>query len=274
MLKKYVILFLKGFIIGFCMLVPGVSGGTIAVLFNIYRDLVATVSGFFKDFKKNFLFLAVFCVGALPGFYLSSKLLGPLLSKFPTIIPFLFCGIILAGIPFLWKKTGVKAPSWKNLLALLGGILVIVLIELLPEANTSLIGSDIKFMDIIVLLCVGICIVVSMVLPGLSTSHILLVFGMYSQTLEAIKNFDWKFILPLGISVLIGIFLIAKLIDYLFKKYPTTMYFIIIGFVLASIYAIISVWPTGWDWVYSIVLFAIGLFGVGFILNKFGSTKE
>lgn len=274
-MKKYALIFLKGFIIGFCMLVPGVSGGTIAVLFGIYRELVSTVSSFFKNFKKNFLFLFTFCIGALPGFYLASKVLSPLLEKFPTIIPFLFCGIILAGVPFLWKKSGIKKPNWKHLIALLGGIAVIILIELLPEANISVIGSSqMQFTDILVLLCVGICVVISMVLPGLSTSHILLIFGMYNQTLDAIKTFNFGFIIPFGISVIVGIFLIAKLIDFLFKKFPEIMYCVIIGFVVASIYAVIKVLPVGIDWVYSIALFLIGFFGIGFVLLKFGGDQK
>lgn len=271
-MKKYLMTFIKGFVIGFCMLVPGVSGGTIAVLFGIYRDLLTAVSTFFKNIKQNFLFLFALVIGAIPGFYLSSLVLGPLLERFPTIIPFLFCGIVLAGIPFLWKKAEIKKIEWKHLIGLFGGALFILAIMLLPELGITFspdMTNGIDFKGIIFLLIAGFFIVLSMTLPGFSTSHVLLIFGIYEPFLNAISNLDFAFLIPIAISVVVGIFLITKGIDYLFKKYTQIMYCIIMGFVATSIVAIITIWPVGIDWLYSIILFVIGLVGTCYILFKF-----
>lgn len=275
MFRKHLIVFIKGFIIGAVMVVPGVSGGTMAVLFGMYTLLIEAASNLFKDFKKNALFLVSFVLGALPGFYLTSKLMGTILDKYSTIVVFFFAGVILAGLPVVVKEAKIKKINWKDIIAILCGIGVIVGITFLPETNTSILsGGSVSVVDVLFLLLVGLMVCVSMVLPGISTFHVLYVFGLYDDVTTAIANLDIMFLLPLGVAIIIGILLLAKVVSYCLKRFPEIVYCVIIGFVIASVVVMFEQAPVGIEWLWSILLFIFGAVGGYLLMNKVGKRGE
>lgn len=268
-MKKYLLIFIKGFIIGMLMVVPGISGGTLALIFGVYSGLIEAISGLFKDFKHNAALLLSFIIGALPGFYVTSTLMSSILEEYSVILVFLFAGLIIAGLPVVIKKAKISKFNWKHLLAIILGAGAIIGITFIPETNVNIMGGGaIGITDILYLLLVGFVCCLSILLPGISTFHMLYVFGLYEDVTTAIANLDILFLLPIGISMIIGLLVLSKAVSYFLKKAPTTVYCVIIGFVVASVAVMFKKVPTGIEWLWSIILLLVGLVGGYFIFNR------
>lgn len=223
----------KGFIIGSSMSVPGVSGGTMAILLGIYDKLISSISNFLKDIKGNFLFLMKFCIGAAAGIGSLAFVIKWLLGNFPIPVSFFFLGAVIGGIPALFKKTKETPLKLTSGIYFLIGLILVIFIGFIPAGNFN-ISSGSGFTYLLTLLITGIIIALALVLPGISTSHMLLVLGMYDTLIVAITEFDIVYIGILGISTLVGIFLITKPIEWTLHKFPHQTYCMIIGFVLGS----------------------------------------
>jgi putative membrane protein len=232
-MKNNLIIMLKGFIIGSSMSVPGVSGGTMAILLGIYDKLISSISNFLKDIKGNTIFLLKFCIGAGIGIGALARVIEWLLGKFPFPVSFFFLGAVIGGIPALFKKTKETRLKISSVVYFLIGLAVVLAIGLIPTGNIN-ISSGSGFTHYLLLLVTGIIIALALILPGISTSHMLLVLGMYDTMLAAINNFDIVYIGILGISTLIGIFLITKPLEWLMNTYSHQTYCMIIGFVIGS----------------------------------------
>lgn len=219
------------------MSVPGVSGGTMAILLGIYDKLIYSISNFFKDIKGNLFFLFKFCAGAGLGIALLARVISWLLEKFPLPVSFFFLGAVIGGIPALLRKTKESTIKLSSFLYFFVGLVVVVAIGFIPAGNFS-IGQGSGIVHLLMLFIAGIIIAVALVLPGISTSHMLLVLGMYDTLLLAIKDFDIIFIGVLGITTLVGIILTTKPLEWVMNKFPHQTYCMIIGFVLGSTFEI------------------------------------
>ncbi len=232
-IKKNLEILLKGYIIGSSMSVPGVSGGTMAILLGIYDRLISSISNFLKDIKGNTIFLLKFCLGSGLGIGSLAFLISWLLESFPVPVSFFFLGAVIGGIPALYKKTRESKLTVSSGVYFLLGLVLVISIGFIPTGNID-IGSSSGFTHYLMLLLTGIIIALALVLPGISTSHMLLVLGMYDSMLAAIKGFDVMYVGVLGIATVIGIFLITKPIEWTMNKFPHQTYSLIIGFVLGS----------------------------------------
>lgn len=228
---------LKGFIIGSSMSVPGVSGGTMAILLGIYDKLISAISNFLKDIKGNIIFLVKFCVGAGLGIGSLAFVIKYLLEKFPFPISFFFLGAVIGGLPALYQKTKVSKINISFILYFLLGLGSVLSLGFLKAGDINLAGSK-GIMYVVSLLIVGIIIALALVLPGISTSHMLLVLGMYDTMLAAITELDVIYIGTLGIATVIGVFLITKPLEWTMNRFPYQTYCIIIGFVIGSTWEI------------------------------------
>jgi len=231
--KDSLVTMLKGFIIGSSMSVPGVSGGTMAILLGIYDKLIGAISNFLKDIKGNFLFLFKFCIGAGLGIGSLAFAIKWLLEVFPFQVSFFFLGAVIGGIPALYRKTKETPIKITSGIFFLLGLIIVISIGFLPTGNLDL-SSGSGFTHYLMILVTGIIIALALVLPGISTSHMLLVLGMYDSMLMAITEFDIVYIGILGISTVIGIFLITKPIEWTMNRFTHPTYCMIIGFVLGS----------------------------------------
>ncbi len=235
--RNDLIIMLKGFVIGSSMSVPGVSGGTMAILLGIYDKLIGAISNFFKDIKSNLIFLIKFCIGAGVGIGSLAFLIKWLLELFPLPVSFFFLGAVIGGIPALYKKTKATAIRFSSFIYFLLGLVIVVSIGFIPAGNIS-ISTGTGLTHYLMLLVTGIIVALALVLPGISTSHMLLVLGMYDRLLLAITQFDIVYIGILGIVTVIGIFLITKPLEWTMNKFPHQTYCMIIGFVLGSTFEI------------------------------------
>jgi len=279
-LKDNLTIILKGYAIGSSMSVPGVSGGTMAILLGIYDRLISSISNFFKDIKGNMSFLLKFGIGAAAGIGSLSFLIKWLLEKFPLPVSVFFLGAIVGGIPALYNRARESVIRLSSVLYFLLGLLIVTGIGFIPAGILNVTpGSGI--VHYIMILVTGIVIALALVLPGISTSHMLLVLGMYDDMLTAITEFDIVYIGILGIATLIGVFLITKPIEWTLKTFPHQTYCMIIGFVLGSTAEIfrdkiLPAIPAGADafwWVCS-VLMSVAAFILGFMAIKSLSRFE
>lgn len=280
-LKKDLIIMLKGFFIGSSMSVPGVSGGTMAILLGIYGRLIDSISNFLKDIKGNIIFLLKFCLGAGVGIGSLAFVISWLLDNFPLPVSFFFLGAVIGGVPALYKETKKSSFKLSSALYFLFGLVIVISIGFLPISNFNIAAGS-GVMHYVMLLVTGVIIALALVLPGISTSHMLLVLGMYDAMLLAIKQFDIVYIGVIGVSTLIGIFLITKPIEWVMKKFPHQTYWMILGFVLGSTSEIFSdkilpaipASPTP-TWMIISIIISIITFGLGILgimsLSKFSN---
>lgn len=244
-MKEFFKKFGIGAVIGAAMIIPGVSGGTIAVLLNIYDKLISAISDLKKDFKNSFLFLLPIVLGALVAiaaiFYPLKKLLE--VAPFPTIM--LFAGLMLGGIPKLFKD-GIKNGFSKwNIISVLIPLAAVIGICFIPSLGEADLSAEMPAVGYVYLALIGALASCALVIPGVSGSMLLLIFGYYNPILTTIKSLltdtghSVLVIAMFATGLVVGFFSIAQLMKFLLKKLPRGTYWAIIGFVIGSVPAIL-----------------------------------
>lgn len=249
---------IKGIFMGVANVIPGVSGGTMAVSLGIYDKFISSITGFFKDWKKSCKVLLPIVIGIGIGIIAFTYLIEYLLSQHTFVTCMTFVGLILGGLPMLYKDMRNKMIETRSKLGIgnvVAFILMFALVVGLPllgvgsETSTVLKGTP---LNMVILFFVGLIAAATMVIPGVSGSLVLMILGYYYGIINTIKNFldslrvfdfDALFngilvLAPFGIGVLVGIGIIAKVIEYLFSKHSVMTYSAIFGLVLASPIAI------------------------------------
>ncbi len=232
--KEHAVYALKGFTIGSLMTVPGVSGGTLAIILNIYDKLVSAVANLFSNFKRNFIFLLTVGISLLLGMVTLSKLILLALNYVPIPVSWFFIGSIAGSIPMLFRKTGLRKFSFSALLCALGGIVCVFLLDFIPEGILELSGGFSPVQIPAFCIC-GIALAIAVIVPGVSFSHMLVIFGIYERFYTALSSLDIVFLLCVGIPTAIALLALIRLFDFLLKKYPAQSYSAILGFVIASV---------------------------------------
>lgn len=243
--KGFLINMLKGGAIGLAMIIPGVSGGTLAVLLGIYDKIIGSISELFKDFKASFLFLLPILLGAVVAF---AALYFPLnlalkYAPFPTIM--LFAGFMLGSTPDM--ILGARKDGFKkfDIASVLIPLAVVVGICFIPNMGDVDLSAAMPWHTYLVLAVMGVLASCALVVPGISGSMLLLIFGYYEPILSMISGLRTDFghsLLVLAIfalGVVVGFFTIAKLMKYLLSKFHRSTMWAIVGFVIGSIPAVI-----------------------------------
>ena len=241
------ILILKGFILGIANIIPGVSGGTLAMTMGIYEDIIKSISSILKTPKKSLKLLLYLGIGAALSILILSKLLNYTLTNYAFATTLFFIGLIVGGFPLLLKKAKGHKVSLGYLLSFLSTTSLVIILRLLQTSENTVSLNNISLFTIIILLLVGMLAASTMVIPGVSGSFVLMLIGFYKPILNTISNItkinllghNLLILVPFGIGVLLGIVLTAKLIEYLLKKYEIYTYYGIYGFILASILVLI-----------------------------------
>jgi len=242
-----IILGFKGFLIGLANIIPGVSGGTMAISFGIYEELISIASNIFKNFKKNMEFIIPIGIGAVLSIALLSNVITIALDKYQVATPLLFVGLILGGFPIIYKKIGKKIVKPKNISCFIVTILFMLLIYIGIQGTNEVNFQNINVFGYILLFIVGIVAAVTMVVPGISGSFVLMLIGYYEPIVKTVSELT-KFnnivsnlliLIPFGIGVLVGIISVAKIIKYCLAKFPEQTYSSITAFVLSSIVLIV-----------------------------------
>lgn len=225
---------LCGTAVGGAMTVPGVSGGSAAMILGIYDDLIFAVSRALSEPKKNLALLLKFTVGACAGFLIIARLITFLLTS-PAEIPlrFLFLGAVAGGIPMIFRKADITRLTAANTALILAGVSAVMLLSVLPEGIFSPGGSGAA--GVLVQFLGGLLLAAALVLPGISASHFLVMLGIYDDVLEKIAGFELLPLLPLAGGAAVGTFLTARALERLLKLRPRGTYLVILGFMVGSL---------------------------------------
>lgn len=245
---------LKGMVIGIANIIPGVSGGTMMVSMGIYDKLIHCITHLFSEFKKSVLFLLPIAIGMGIAIIGSSFGLEYLFAYFPIQTNLLFIGLILGGLPAIWKNVKGNSIRVGHIIAGLLFFAMVVGLAVMGETEGSAADLSFGLVNVIKLFCVGIIASATMVIPGVSGSMVLLLIGYYNPVLNSINDFirslaaldmdgilqGFGVLIPFGVGVVAGVFAIAKLIEIIFTKFPLYAYWAIIGLIVASPIAIIA----------------------------------
>uniref|UniRef100_UPI00405697B6 DUF368 domain-containing protein n=1 Tax=Acetatifactor sp. TaxID=1872090 RepID=UPI00405697B6 len=245
---------LKGMVIGIANIIPGVSGGTMMVAMGIYDKLIHCITHLFSEFKKSFLFLLPIAIGMGIAIIGSSFGIEKLFEYFPMQTNLLFIGLIVGGLPAIWKNVKGNSIKIGHIIAFLAFFALVVGMAVIGETEGNAANLAFNLGNILKLFVIGIIASATMIIPGVSGSMVLLLLGYYNPILSAINDFfralvslDMDGMLqgvgvlaPFGVGIVVGVFAIAKLVEIIFEKFPLYAYWAIIGLIVASPIAIIA----------------------------------
>ena len=256
-LIESLILFVKGIVVGMANIIPGVSGGTIAVVTGIFDPLIEAINTLFKKFKKNIKFLLPVGLGLVAGVVAFSKLIGLSLDKFPLQTGLFFAGLVIGSVPLILKKAQsgnkFKAIYLIPFAACAIAVVALAVIQTFFSGDAANIQSGtlpvLTFGMILKLFFGGMLSAGAMVVPGVSGSLVMMLLGVYDDMLAIISGLvsfsDMHKVLsavlcaiPLGLGIIAGIFTIAKIIGFLFKKFRVGTYYGILGLLCGSVLAL------------------------------------
>ncbi|MGI6769065.1 MAG: DUF368 domain-containing protein [Bacilli bacterium] len=252
MIKEKFVDFIKGVIIGIANIMPGFSGGIMAVSFNAYDRIIFAASNFFSKPLKVIKDVWTLALGGAVGIILALLGISYLLENFPIPTIMLFVGLIVGSIPTIFEKVKAKSYKASQIIVFFLGIIFIVGIPLFAREKTMIV-KEIDLGLIITLFFLGIIAAATMVIPGVSGSLILLAFGYYIYIVNLIKDFlkatvsmnkevflsNFFPIFALGLGIVLGVVVLSKLIAKLIKKTPKLVYSAILGMICASPFSII-----------------------------------
>lgn len=270
---------LKGMVMGIANIIPGVSGGTMAVSMGIYDKLIHSVTHLLKEFKESMKFLIPIFLGmgiALVGL---SFIIEPAFAHFPLQTNCLFIGLIVGGLPAVINKVKGKGIKISYILPFLVFFALVAGMAAVGEKEGAAADLSFSLWSVIKLFGVGIIASATMVIPGVSGSMMLLLMGYYNPIVAAIKNFvtalaafdidgilqGCGILVPMGLGIVVGVILIAKIIEFIFEKFPLQAYWAIIGLIVASPFAIFLLGDVGTITVAG-VLVSVITFAVGFVI--------
>ena len=278
-LKEYIMRFIQGFCMAMADSVPGVSGGTIAFLLEFYDDFINSLDDLFKgnlqQKKKALSFLVKLGIGWVVGFLLCATILVSLFDKKIYSMSSLFLGFIIFAIPIVVaEEKKVLKGKYKNILFLILGMALVVVISSLNSSTNLIKVGNITHLTIplaIYIFVAGMIAISAMILPGISGSTLLLIFGLYIPIMTGIKetihlNFSYlPALIIFGLGVICGIIFFVGLIKKCLNKHRSETVYAILGMMLGSLYAIVM-GPTTLDkplpclsiHTFSIISFIIG----------------
>lgn len=284
-------LFAIGIILGVANVIPGVSGGTMAVVFGIYNRLIDLISLNVKKIFSQWKFILPLGAGLVTGVLLFSKIITFLFNNFPIQTNWFFIGIILGSIPMIFthwlnakKQTPLPEPTDQTeqatkskkipissiICCAISLAIMILMVIFKSEKPETQITPGFSLYNAIVMF-VGLAIAaIAMIIPGISGSFIMLALGIYSTVIGAIDSFNIYLLIPGALGAIAGLLCGAKLVRILMSKIPSQTYGIIFGLILGSVFVI---FPTAG---YSplIVLTSIVCAAAGFLVSFLFSKTE
>lgn len=274
----WIIDIIKGFLMGVSNIIPGFSGGTMAVMLKVYDRIIFDISDITKHPFKSIKDLMFIILGLLCGMVVAMFTIAFLLKKFPFPTIMFFVGLIIGSIPQMFKQSVEDNKSKLNYLFIIPGILLIVLISIISNGNAKL---EISFKALTLVLIMGMISSGAMIMPGLSGSLTLMAFGYYGLILNSGTDFmkgivngnsvldEFIVMCVFTVGCVLGLLIISKMMSYLLKKNRNAVYFFIFGLICASPFSIIWAachnddyninYKSPFMWIFSFVFLVIGI---------------
>ncbi|MBQ7949279.1 MAG: DUF368 domain-containing protein [Clostridia bacterium] len=291
---------LLGFFVGLAVIVPGISGSTVAIIFKLYDQFLYALGNLFKKFKQCFAFLLPIGIGIVVGVLLGFISVKKLLEWLPFAVVCLFAGLMVGAFPAV--KDEIKGVQYnaKRLVLFAVGLFIPVVLGgvsawLTASAETAIVDrfSAVQWWHVVLGLVFGYVVGVTQIVPGLSASAFLMAVGWFGSIMESVSMTYWQsnpavflVYIALGVGFLVGLLTFSKLLTYIFGKARHTAYFMIVGLSLGSILSMfcngdIITTYIGWaqnganvlDILLGIALFAIGIVGA-YLLVRYQRKKD
>lgn len=225
--------FLKGFIIGIGKIIPGVSGAILAISMGIYDKALEYISNFSKNKKESIKYLFPIGLGIILSIIFFSKIISHALSRYYVITMLFFIGLIIGGLPFITGKT-----EKKDYYIVIISFVALFLISIGGINNLYIIKNN--FIDYIIFFLSGIVEAIGTIVPGISSTALLMVIGTYDSIVYSIGNLiNINILIPFAIGIIFGLYFVVKIINFLFKKYENKVYAFVLGVLLSSIVLLI-----------------------------------
>lgn len=286
---KILVEIIKGMLIGVANVIPGLSGGTLAVAMGIYEKIIYVINNIFKEPVKCMKEMWTYILGIILGIGISVFGIVYLFNVAPVPTSMLFVGLIVGSLPTIKEKLGTDKLKIVDYIVFTILAMLIIFMPIFATETTTTITTSVK--DLIIMFLMGVLASATMIIPGVSGSMMLMIFGYYTSIMstisECIKLFmTFKIgecfmtalpIIPFAIGIVVGIFVMAKLIEILLKKYHTVVYWGIMGLIVASPFPVIlqldmhniSIWHA----ILSVVLLAGGIYATK-LLSKIDEGSE
>ncbi len=230
---------LKGVVIGIANAIPGVSGGTMMVIMKVFDRILGAVS--IKKLKENFVFLVTIVLGMGIGVILSAKVLNICFENFYVQTQFFFMGVVLGSLPMIYKEaTKEKKLSPVHIIPFAIGLGVIIGVTIVSQSMDNSVIESLNVGNFFYLVIISVIAAAAMIMPGLSGSLVLLILGGYQTVINAVDTMNIPVLIPVGVGIVLGIVLCAKVITICLKKWQRGTYAVILGLIVGSFYAI---WP-------------------------------
>jgi putative membrane protein len=293
---------LLGFFVGLAVIVPGISGSTVAIIFKLYDQFLYAIGNLFKKFKQCFAFLLPIAIGMVLGIFVGFISVKKLLEIIPFAVVCLFAGLMVGAFPAVKDELKGAKRTAKRVALFCLGLCIPVAIGCVSAILAS--GADgvsavadkfanVQWWHVVLALAVGFACGITQIVPGLSASAILMAIGWFSSLMNSVSMTYWKsnptvFLVYGGLAVgfLLGIFTFSKLLTYVFGKARHTAYALIVGLSLGSIVSMFcngDIMEIYVDWAKNgvaildltlgIALFAVGVV-VSYLLVRYQRKKD
>lgn len=220
---------LQGALVGLGAVLPGISGGVLCVVFGVYQPVMEVLSDPVHALKKHIRLLLPLGVGLVLGFLGIARLLGFLLNRYPDPSVCLFVGLIAGMLPSLLREAGEQGRNRASYVALCAAFVVLLGVLLsLRFVSLQIVAGFGAY-----LFC-GFCLALSVIVPGMSFSTLLMPLGLYTPFIDGIGRFDLAVLIPGGIGAVLTILLLARAVTHLMERHYSVLFHAIIGVVVAA----------------------------------------
>ena len=259
-----------GIILGITVIVPGLSTGTMAVVFNVYNRLIEVITPNIKKIFASWKFLLPLVAGCFAGLFLFSKIIVILLENYPIPTNWFFIGLIAGSIPLIYRgMCSFKLPHLSSIICAILALAVIVVFAFVKPVEDSAVYTALTPQVFGLLFVGGILAAIALIIPGISGAFMLVVIGLYRTALQAVSDLNIMILASLILGVFVGLLIGAAFIRFLLSKVPRETYGAILGLVVGSIIVLYHGFGTG-----STIIFSILCFFAGCFTSFFGGKKE
>lgn len=269
---KFAVDFFKGIVVGIGGIAPGLSGSVMLIILGLYEKAVNAIGTLFKNFKENVLFLVPLVFGFGVGALLFSKVVDFTLENFEFQTRYLFLGLVLGTLPLFYKEVKKKGFSKRYYILIIAALAAGLLLfssggNLFPQVTDPSLFESVWL---------GVAVAGSSLIPGVDSAVILSALGLYELYVSSIADLNFAVLIPAGVGLVLGAFLISALMNFLIKRFYTITFSVIFGLFLSIIPEVLTencALHTGLDVLGAAALVVFG-FTVSFYLEDIKSNNE
>jgi putative membrane protein len=274
MILEYIKLICTGIALGITVIIPGISAGTMAVVFNVYDRLIGIITPNIKKILAEWKFWLPLILGIAAGIFFFSKAVTLLYENHPVLTVWFFIGVITGSLPLVYNRVRQPdsvLPSFGSTLCAILALAVMIIFTIIKPVESSTLYTELTVPLFGMLFLGGILGAIAMIIPGISGAFLLLVIGLYRTVLQAVADMNILLIIPLALGAVVGLLTGAAFVRFLLSKAPKETYGAVLGLVAGSV---IVLFPGSFGEGITIIFSIIGLLSGTALSFFFSSWKK